>query len=185
MESGRLIGYHFGTPGDDVDRLQRFDSTVHKVFLDKTDSDDTSRPQLREMVNYLRDNDQVVVESLHHLAHSICDLHLIISTITDKNCSVKILDENLKFAQQDQCNGSSLQLLASFARAEKNMLSDTKATKSIQTEPKPRNANPRAKVDSWEETRMKEMIESGVSISGLQEEFNLTRGAVNRIIGSL
>lgn len=57
---------------------------VEKVFTDKASGMNADRPALKEMLNFVRENDVVVVESISRLARSVSDLLRIIQTLTDK-----------------------------------------------------------------------------------------------------
>ena len=57
---------------------------VEKVYTDKASGKDTKRPQLQEMLNFVREGDAVVVESISRLARSTADLLNIVKTLADK-----------------------------------------------------------------------------------------------------
>ena len=57
---------------------------VERVYTDKASGKDTKRPQLQEMLSFVRDGDAVVVESISRLARSTADLLNIVKTLTDK-----------------------------------------------------------------------------------------------------
>ena len=47
---------------------------VEKVFMDKMSGKNTNRPQLQEMLSFVREGDTLVVESISRLARSTKDL---------------------------------------------------------------------------------------------------------------
>jgi len=51
---------------------------ITKVFIDKQSGKDTNRPQLKAMLEYVREGDVVIVESYSRLSRSTADLlHLV------------------------------------------------------------------------------------------------------------
>ena len=57
---------------------------VDKIFIDKASGKDINRPQLKDMLKYVRDGDAVIVESYSRLARSTRDLLYIVETLRDK-----------------------------------------------------------------------------------------------------
>jgi DNA invertase Pin-like site-specific DNA recombinase len=57
---------------------------VEKVFKDKLSGKNTDRPELKAMLNFMRDGDVLVVESYSRLARSTVDLLKIIDELDEK-----------------------------------------------------------------------------------------------------
>ncbi|HOV69481.1 MAG TPA: recombinase family protein [Clostridia bacterium] len=57
---------------------------VEKVFIDVCSGKDTNRPQLKEMLDFMREGDMIVVESFSRLARNTKDLLDITDTMTKK-----------------------------------------------------------------------------------------------------
>lgn len=57
---------------------------VDKYFLDKLSGKDTNRPQLKAMLNYVREGDTVIVSEYSRLARSTQDLLRIVQQLKDK-----------------------------------------------------------------------------------------------------
>ena len=68
---------------------------VEKVFSDKASGKDTNRPGLQEMLAFVRQGDEVVVESISRLARSTKDLLEIISVLESKGVSFRSVKEAL------------------------------------------------------------------------------------------
>ena len=67
---------------------------VSKVFIDKMSGKDTNRPQLKAMLDYVRENDTVVVSEYSRLARSTRDLIDIVETLKAKGVNVISMKEN-------------------------------------------------------------------------------------------
>lgn len=67
---------------------------VSKVFMDKLSGKDTNRPQLKAMLDYVREGDTVVVSEYSRLARSTRDLMDIVDTLKAKGVNVVSMKEN-------------------------------------------------------------------------------------------
>lgn len=67
---------------------------VTKVFMDKLSGKDTNRPQLKAMLDYVREGDTVVVSEYSRLARSTRDLMDIVDTLKAKGVNVVSMKEN-------------------------------------------------------------------------------------------
>lgn len=58
---------------------------VERIFIDKQSGKDTSRPELKRMMEYVRDGDVVIVESISRFARNTRDLLELVEQLTSKN----------------------------------------------------------------------------------------------------
>ena len=65
---------------------------VTKVFQEKISGKDEERPQLQKMLNYLRDDDEVIVVSLDRLGRNSNDLTKIIEAIRHQGATLNVLN---------------------------------------------------------------------------------------------
>ena len=66
-----------------------------KIFTDKASGATTNRPQLRAMMDYIREGDVVIVESISRLARSTKDLLTKVEEITAKGAEFISLKESI------------------------------------------------------------------------------------------
>lgn len=66
---------------------------VDKVFIDKKSGKNTDREALKEMLNYVREGDTVITESISRIARSTRDLLNIIDSLTQKKVEFISLKE--------------------------------------------------------------------------------------------
>lgn len=57
---------------------------VERVFLDRQSGKDTSRPELKRMVDFVREGDIVIVESISRFARNTRDLLDLVEQLTEK-----------------------------------------------------------------------------------------------------
>ena len=68
---------------------------VEKTFIEKISGKDTNRPQLKAMLDYIREGDTLIVESYSRLARSTQDLLSIVDELTKKKVIFISLKENI------------------------------------------------------------------------------------------
>ena len=68
---------------------------VERIYLEKISGKDTNRPELKAMLDYVREGDTLIVESYSRLARSTQDLLNIVDQLTKKNVSFISLKENI------------------------------------------------------------------------------------------
>ena len=70
---------------------------VEKFFVDKVSAKSAKRPKFDEMMNFLREGDELIVSEFSRLARSTIDLLNIVETLTKKDVKVRSLKEQLRF----------------------------------------------------------------------------------------
>ncbi|WP_442598185.1 recombinase family protein [Neobacillus sp. D3-1R] len=68
---------------------------VEKIFLDKLSGKDTNRPKLQEMLNFIREGDILIIESISRLARNTKDFLEIVNDLTDRGIEVISLKESI------------------------------------------------------------------------------------------
>ena len=68
---------------------------VERVYIEKISGKNTDRPQLKAMLDFIREGDTVIVESYSRLARSTADLLNIIGELDNKGVSFVSLKENI------------------------------------------------------------------------------------------
>jgi DNA invertase Pin-like site-specific DNA recombinase len=71
------------------------DQHVEKIFLDKLSGKNTNRPNLQEMLNFIREGDVLIIESISRLARNTKDFLEIVNDLTVRGIEVVSLKENI------------------------------------------------------------------------------------------
>ena len=100
---------------------QKFDrqelGELDKLFEEKVSGSNAEREVLNEMIDFVRQDDEVVVHSIDRLARNLRDLQNIIETLNNKGVSIRFLSENLTFSTNvnDAFAKLQLQIIGSVA----------------------------------------------------------------------
>ena len=107
---------------------QKFDrqqlGELDKLFEEKVSGSNTEREALNEMIDFVRQDDEVVVHSIDRLARNLRDLQNIIETLNNKGVSIRFLSENLTFSTNvnDAFAKLQLKIIVSVAEFEHNII---------------------------------------------------------------
>ena len=72
-----------------------YSEKITKIFTDKMSGKDTNRPQLKAMLDYVREGDVVVVSDFSRLARSTTDMLQIVKELTDKGVALVSIKEKV------------------------------------------------------------------------------------------
>ncbi|MDB2160463.1 recombinase family protein [Clostridium butyricum] len=76
-----------------VEGLKKYE--IDKIFMEKVSAKDTNRPQLRAMLEFAREGDNIYVWDFSRLARSTKDLLEIVEQLKTKRIYLKSIKENL------------------------------------------------------------------------------------------
>jgi len=108
-----LVGYaRVSSVGQSLDvQLEKLNG-CDKVFKENRSGVDTSRPALKQCLEFLRDGDTLLVTKIDRLARSTSDLYRIVSELGEKGVSFKVLDD----PSIDTTSRTGLALIAEFEK---------------------------------------------------------------------
>lgn len=101
MSKGKRIGYIRVSTTDQNPERQLENIQLDKKFIEYASGSSLKRPQLELMIDYVREDDLVIIHSIDRLARNVKNLHQIIDQLLDKGVSVQFIKENLQFTGND------------------------------------------------------------------------------------
>ena len=126
MGAAAKIGYTRVSTWEQNTARQLVGVALDRVFEEKASGKNIdARPVLQEMLDYIREGDEVYVHSMDRLARNLKDLLTLVTTITDKGVTLHFVKENLTFEAKEKAspfNKLLLGLLGSVAQFERELL---------------------------------------------------------------
>ena len=121
--AGKLIGYtRVSTYEQNTDR-QLDGMTFDRMFTDKASGKDTDRPQLEEMLLFVREGDIIRVHSIDRLARNLVNLRGLVEHVISKGATLEFVKEKLTFSGDDSpMSMLMLSVMGSFAEFERALI---------------------------------------------------------------
>jgi len=96
---------------------------VERVFTDTASGKDAHRPELVELLAFVREGDEVLVHSMDRLARNLEDLRALVRTLTGKGVRVAFVTEGLTFTGEDSPMSTLLlSVMGAFAEFERALI---------------------------------------------------------------
>lgn len=128
---GQKVGYaRVSSAEQSLDRqiAQLLDAGASQIYREKISGSLRHRPQLDEVLRYLRKGDQLLVTSMDRLARSLVDLHAIVDELVRRGVSVRFLREGQTYsAKADPIAQLMLGLIGSVAEFERSIIKERQA----------------------------------------------------------
>ena len=98
---------------------------VEKMFTDRMSGKDMDRPELKNMMDFVREGDTVVVESISRLARNTKDLLEIIEVLTSKG--VEVISKKEKIDTTSASGRFMLSVMGAIAELERDYIRERQA----------------------------------------------------------
>ncbi len=122
---GQRIGYIRVSTIEQNTSRQLEGIKVDKSFEDKVSAKDTNRPALQALLEFVREEDVVLIHSMDRLARNLDDLREIVRQLTRKGVKVQFVKENLTFSGDDSAMSQLLlSVMGAFAEFERTLLKE-------------------------------------------------------------
>lgn len=137
--------------------------------------------KLREMLEFVRDKDVVVVTKLDRLGRSLKTILEVIQTITEKGATFKTLDGAINTTNDSPFATAQLSLIGTFAQLERDLIAQR--TTEGRSEAKKRGVRfgRRPALSDEQKKSVLKKLSNGKSVYGLAKEFNVSRQTIMRI----
>lgn len=127
MTASARVGYIRVSSDDQNTARQLADIACDRIYTDKASAKNTDRPQLKEMISYVRDGDHLFVHSMDRLARDLADLLRLVTEINAKGVVIHFVKENLIFSPDEKAAPMEklmLSMLGAFAEFERSMIKE-------------------------------------------------------------
>ena len=96
------------------------EQNVERIFAEKVSGTSTKgREQLKEMLNFVREGDEIVITRVDRLARSVLDLQLIVQELTEKGVNLTATEQPI--STKDATSRCFLDMLSVFSSFETNL----------------------------------------------------------------
>lgn len=123
--TGQRVGYIRVSSVDQNPARQLEGVTLDRVFTDRASAKDVDRPQLQELLHFVRAGDTIIIHSMDRLARNLEDLRTLVQQQTDRGIRVEFIKEGLTFSGEDSPLAHlMLSVMGAFAEFERALLKE-------------------------------------------------------------
>ncbi|BDT96935.1 transposase (plasmid) [Nocardia sputorum] len=152
---------------------------VERTFVDKASGKDTARPQLDELIGFVRDGDTVIVHSMDRLARNLDDLRRLVRTLTGKGVRVEFVKEALTFTGEDSPMANLLlSVMGAFAEFERALILERQREGIAAAKARGAYTGRKPALTPEQATQLRARAAGGVSKAALAKEFGVSRETV-------
>jgi DNA invertase Pin-like site-specific DNA recombinase len=183
--TGKLIGYlRVSTAEQQTDR-QLDGIELDKRFEEKISGKDTNRPELKAMLEYIREGDHVFVHELSRLGRSMVDLHKIVEDILKKKASVVFVKENMEFSPDrinDPVKDSLFGMLSVFSQFERSLIKQRQKEGIAAAKNRGKHLGRPIKLTADQKDEIRKRSAAGEKPPELSKAFNVARATIYNVI---
>jgi DNA invertase Pin-like site-specific DNA recombinase len=173
------VGYQRVSTVDQNTERQLDGVDVDKMFTDHASGKSTERPQLVEVLGYVRDGDTLVVHSMDRLARNLDDLRALVRTLTGKGVRVEFVKESLTFTGDDSpMNTLLLSMLGAVAEFERAMILERQREGIAIAKAAGKYKGRKSKLPDDRAAELRVRLAAGESATKLATEFGVSRQTV-------
>lgn len=157
---------------------------LDRIFTDKASGKDARRPQLEQLLSYVRDGDTVVVHSLDRLGRNLLDLQSLVQELTGKGVTVEFLKEHMVFKPGEQDSMSTLlfSIMGAFAQFERDLIRERQFEGITQAKKRGAYKGRKPKLTPKQVQELREEASKGTSKTLLAEQFGISRKTVYELL---
>lgn len=166
----------------DVQRAKLESHGCEKIFEEKRTGTTANRPQLQQMLDYVREGDNLVITKLDRLARSTFHLTEIADRLKRKGVELVVLDQNIDTSTP---TGRLLfNLLASISEFETEIRKERQLDGINMAREKGTRFGRKPKLTDDEVAEMKRQRQDGALIRELMQQYDLSKASVYRHLQS-
>ncbi|MEU2043656.1 recombinase family protein [Nocardia niwae] len=152
---------------------------VERTFIDKASGKDTARPQLDELIAFVRDGDTVIVHSMDRLARNLDDLRRLVRTLTGKGVRVEFVKESLTFTGEDSPMANLLlSVMGAFAEFERALILERQREGIAAAKARGAYTGRKPALTTEQADQLRARAAGGESKAALAKEFGISRETV-------
>ena len=154
------------------------ENNVEKIFQEKKSGRSMgNRDQLKELLDFVREGDEVWITRTDRIARSVLDLQLIVKQLTDKGVSLTATEQPI--STKDATSKCFLDMLSVFAEFEANIRYERQMDGIKIAKEKGKFKGKQSTVDM---DRLKTLMDEGYGATSISKEMNIGRTTVYRLM---
>lgn len=165
-----------------IDALKEAGVDERNIYQEKVTGTKADRPELKRMLDMLREGDVVIISDLTRISRSTKDLLDIIEKVKTKGASIRSLKDTwLDTTSDNPYNQFLLTVMSGLSQLERDLISQRTKEGLASARARGRNGGRPSKQNEKGEV-VRVLANSGMRIVDIVKETGLSRSTVNRIL---
>jgi DNA invertase Pin-like site-specific DNA recombinase len=174
--NGHAFGYIRVSSFDQNPSRQLDGLTLDRVFIDKASGKDTLRPELENLIQFVRDGDTVVVHSMDRLARNLDDLRQLVRSLTGRGVKIQFVKENLTFSGEDSPLANLLlSVMGAFAEFERSLIRERQLEGIALAKQRGAYRGRKCSLSDADISEIRRRVASGEQKTQVARDFNISR----------
>jgi DNA invertase Pin-like site-specific DNA recombinase len=149
---------------------------LDRVFTDRVSGKSLDRPELRRMLEHVREGDEIVVHSLDRLGRNLVDLRTLVDSLTGRGVRVTFLKHGLSFTGEDNSTSKlMLNIMAAVAEFEREMIRERQREGIAVAKAQGRYRGGKAKLAPAKARELAARVQDGEPKAKLAREYGISR----------
>lgn len=179
--NGQKIGYIRVSSAEQNTERQLDGLVMDRIFTDKISGKSTDRPQLQEMLRFVREGDHLYVHSMDRLARNLIDLRQMVQDLTGRGVRITFVKEGLVFNGDDAAMSVLLlSVMGAVAEFERAILRERQAEGIRIAKAKGVYKGRKAALTNEQLEEVRRKIEAGVPKAKIAREFKCSRETLHK-----
>lgn len=173
---GQRVGYIRVSSFDQNPERQLEHVSVDRVFTDTVSGKDTRRPELENLLAFVREGDTMVVHSMDRLARNLDDLRRLVQKLTKRGVRIEFIKENLTFTGEDSPMANlMLSVMGAFAEFERALIRERQREGIALAKQRGVYRGRKKSLSPEQVSALKQRVAAGERKAGLAREFGISR----------
>lgn len=182
---GQKIGYLRVSSEDQNISRQLEGIELDRTFVDKISGKSTDRPQLQEMLRFVREGDHLYVHAMDRLARNLIDLRQMVQDLTTQGVTVTFIKEGLTFSGNDDAMSVLLlSVMGAVAEFERTLIRERQAEGILLAKSKGVYKGRSCAMTAAQVEEAVRKVSAGVPKAKIAREFKISRETLYKYIGS-
>ncbi len=173
---GQRVGYIRVSSFDQKLERQLENVSVDRVFTDKASGKDTQRPELENLLAFVREGDIMVVHSMDRFARNLDDLRRLVQKLTERGVRIEFVKENLIFTGEDSPMANlMLSVMGAFAEFERALIRERQREGIALAKQRGAYRGRKKSLSPEQIATLKQRVAAGEQKARLAREFGISR----------
>jgi DNA invertase Pin-like site-specific DNA recombinase len=184
--NGQVVGYLRVSSHDQSEMRQLDGLELDRRFTDHASGKDTKRPELQNLISYVRDGDTVIVHSMDRLARNLDDLRRLVKDFTTRGVHVRFMREALTFTGEDSpMSNLLLSMLGAVAQFERDLIRERQREGIAIGKALGRYKGRPPALKPYQIEEVKQRMAAGESPTRIAKDYDLHRQSIYRYAGRI